>query len=195
MNQAICAVPSKLWYGGQLRPASRSIAEGRLQMALEAGGPAEISPEKPIVFLDVEPDDTGGPRTNASEGRVVRRLVADLVRRGVRMEENGGRGQIAVIAPFRAQVALLRRELEEEFPGKVEAVRGMVDTVDRFQGSECDVVILSFANWNDEVHDLLRDERRLNVALTRARHKLILVGSKRVLRTVPVYARLMEEVG
>jgi DNA replication ATP-dependent helicase Dna2 len=111
------------------------------------------------------------------------------------MEENGGRGQIAVIAPFRAQVALLRRELEEEFPGKVEAVRGMVDTVDRFQGSECDVVILSFANWNDEVHDLLRDERRLNVALTRARHKLILVGSKRVLRTVPVYARLMEEVG
>jgi DNA replication ATP-dependent helicase Dna2 len=71
----------------------------------------------------------------------------------------------------------------------------MVDTVDRFQGSECDVVILSFANWNEEVHDLLRDERRLNVALTRARHKLILVGSRRVLRTVPVYARLMEEVG
>ena len=195
MNEAICSVPSKLWYGGELRPASRAIAEGRLQMALEGGGPAAISHERPIVFLDVEPDASGGPRTNATEGRVVRRLVADLVKRGVRMQEGAGRGQIAVIAPFRAQVALLRRELEEEFPGKEEAVRGMVDTVDRFQGSECDVVILSFANWNEEVHDLLRDQRRLNVAVTRARHKLILVGSARVLRTVPIYASLLEEIG
>ncbi len=99
------------------------------------------------------------------------------------------------MAPFRAQVALLRRELEEEVPGKEETARAMVDTVDRFQGSECDVVILSFATWNEEVHDLLRDERRLNVALTRARHKLILVGSAHVLRTVPLYAALLEEIG
>lgn len=195
MNEAICAVPSKLWYGGELRPAGRDIAEGRLQMALEASGPPAISPDRPIVFLDVDPDDSGGPRTNAAEGRVVRRLVADLARRGVRMQDGAGRGQIAVIAPFRAQVALLRRELEEEFPGKEEAIRAMVDTVDRFQGSESDVVILSFANWNEDVHDLLRDERRLNVALTRARHKLILVGSARVLRTVPIYAALLEEIG
>jgi DNA replication ATP-dependent helicase Dna2 len=195
MNDAICSVPSKLWYGGELKPANQAIGAARLQMALEGGAPGAIAPDRPIVFLDVDPDPSGGPRTNATEGRIVRRLVADLVRRGVRTQEGEGRGQIAVIAPFRAQVALIRRELEEEFPGKVGAVRAMVDTVDRFQGSESDVVILSFANWADFVHELLRDERRLNVALTRARHKLILLGSGRVLRSVPTYVALLEEIG
>jgi superfamily I DNA and/or RNA helicase len=144
--------------------------------------------------VDVEPDRSGGPRTNSTEARIVRKLVADLVARGVSMQSGVGRGQIAVIAPFKAQVALIRRELEAEFPGKEDAIRVMVDTVDRFQGSESDVVILSFANTNEEVHDLLRDKRRMNVALTRARHKVILIGSSRVLRREPLYAALLEQI-
>ena len=110
------------------------------------------------------------------------------------MSTANGSGQIAVIAPFRAQVALLRRALEAEFPDNADGIRGMVDTVDRFQGSESDVVIVSFANWNDHVHELLQDERRLNVALTRARHKLVLVGSEMVLRRDPTYSALLSAI-
>jgi DNA replication ATP-dependent helicase Dna2 len=62
--------------------------------------------------------------------------------------------------------------------------------VDRFQGSERDAVVYSFSTFGAELHPLMLDERRLNVALTRARKKLVLLGDLRALRAYPRFAAL-----
>jgi len=120
-------------------------------------------------------------RTSTAEARMVRDLCAALVAGGV------DAGEIGVIAPYRAQVALIRGLLREG------GLHGIVtDTVDRFQGSERSVILLSLVGGSGGVSHLLRDERRLNVALTRARHKLILLGHAPDLRADPLYARLLD---
>jgi DNA replication ATP-dependent helicase Dna2 len=70
----------------------------------------------------------------------------------------------------------------------------MVDTVDRFQGSECDAVIVSLATGDGKIHELARNPRRLNVAITRARHKLIILGSVAAMRAEPLYRDLLEQI-
>jgi hypothetical protein len=66
----------------------------------------------------------------------------------------------------------------------------LADTVDRFQGSERALVIYSFATSGSQLHPLMLDQRRLNVALTRARHKLVLLGDLRALRSESRFAEL-----
>ena len=70
----------------------------------------------------------------------------------------------------------------------------MVDTVDRFQGGERAAMLLSLVGGTGQVGHLLQDERRLNVALTRARRKLVLLGNARELRADPLYGRLVDAI-
>ena len=88
-------------------------------------------------------------------------MVAQLVRQYAGMSFS-----IGVVSPFRAQVALIRRLLQD--------VAVTVDTVERFQGGERDIMILSLVRA--ESSDFVFDERRFNVAITRARRKLIFVA-------------------
>ncbi|HEY7157164.1 MAG TPA: C-terminal helicase domain-containing protein, partial [Gemmataceae bacterium] len=92
---------------------------------------------------------------------------------------------VAVIAPYAAQV----RRLRELLP-----VAGLeIDSVDGFQGREKEVVVLSLvrSNREDEI-GFLADVRRLNVALTRARRKLLVIGDSATLSILPFYRRLFE---
>jgi DNA replication ATP-dependent helicase Dna2 len=126
------------------------------------------------------------PRTNAAEARVVSEIVLAARRAGARQED------IAVITPYRAQVAWIRRELEKDSQGILsgDQIRSMVDTVDRFQGEERPMVIVSFATYGRTLSDHLKNQRRLNVALTRAKHKLVLIGDRQILSQDDLYARL-----
>jgi DNA replication ATP-dependent helicase Dna2 len=105
-------------------------------------------------------------------------------------------GEVGVVAPYRAQVALIRRQiaLVEAAQGSVAGVT--VDTVDRFQGGEREVMVLSLTGGRSTAAhaghaDFLADPRRLNVALTRARSKLIVVGDLAVLSWLPVLRDLV----
>src|SRR5207247_2801080 len=98
---------------------------------------------------------------------------------------------VAVIAPYSAQVRLLRERL---------AVPGLeIDSVDGFQGREKEAVVLSLVRSNAEGEvGFLADVRRMNVALTRARRKLLVVGDSATLASHPFYERLFsyfQEVG
>jgi Superfamily I DNA and RNA helicases and helicase subunits len=86
-----------------------------------------------------------------------------------------------VIAPFRAQVAEISRRVEVT-----------VDTVDRFQGSSKEVIIVSFVATGGLDGPLFEDYRRINVALTRAKKGLVLVGDRDALSTEPFYERMLE---
>jgi ATP-dependent RNA/DNA helicase IGHMBP2 len=142
--------------------------------------------ERPVKFIDtagaeydeeVEPD--GLSKLNSREANLVVRLVKRLVDSGVTGD------QIAVIVPYAAQVRLLRSRLN------LEGIE--IDTVDGFQGREKEVVIISLVRCNDRREiGFLSDTRRTNVALTRARRSLIVIGDSATFAGNPFYSAMFE---
>jgi superfamily I DNA and/or RNA helicase len=144
--------------------------------------------EKPLRFIDTagagfdeEVELKGQSRFNRQEALLVCRKVRELVDAGIAATA------IAVITPYAAQVRLLRQELNMP---QVE-----VDSVDGFQGREKEAVIISLVRSNQQGEiGFLGDVRRMNVAITRARRALIMVGDSATLSTDPFYQRLLEYV-
>jgi DNA replication ATP-dependent helicase Dna2 len=173
MAQRVQAFPSREFYDGHLRPATPTVA-GRSLSGME-GIDAGTLPEylDQITLLDVGGD--GAARTDAVEADRVARVIDDLTTAGVDPDDVG------VIAPYRAQVAEIGRRVDVT-----------VDTVDRFQGSSEEVIVVSFVATDDLSGPIFEDYRRVNVALTRAKRCLVLVGDASALRTDPVYRRMVE---
>jgi DNA replication ATP-dependent helicase Dna2 len=178
MAQRIQAFPSQEFYDGALRPANGSVAAQRIDdldgVSLDAL-PSHLRDR--VAFVD--PDGTQTGNTNPIEADVVADIVSTYRDAGVPTEE------IGVIAPFRAQVAELTRRLPEV----------AVDTVDRFQGSSKSVIIVSFVATDTLSGPIFEDYRRINVALTRAKKSLVLVGDADALGTDAVYGRMVEWAG
>ena len=146
MHPQIMELSNRLFYQGRLRSG---ISER------ERRPPDGV----PVVFIPVESERDG--RSNRREAEVVCELVQSFIDdSGIRPES------IGVVSPFRAQVVLLRLML-----GNLGVT---VDTVERFQGGERDIMILSFVRSRGT--GFVFDDRRLNVAITRARRKLVLVA-------------------
>jgi DNA replication ATP-dependent helicase Dna2 len=154
-----------------------------------------IDPEARVRFIntDLLPDsreEAKGNRTvNPTEARVVTQLVDALLAVGVPATE------IGVMTHYRSQLSLLKHNLRSR-GSHIE-----LHTADRFQGRDKEVVILSLVRSNEQhnIGDLLKDWRRINVAFTRAKTKLLVVGSKDTLRNcgdgemVSRFVKLMEE--
>lgn len=183
MHERIMAFPSKEMYAGQLR-AHPSVAARTLAEVLAPGAKVDAPP---VLFLDTAGkgfDDAVEPGSeshfNEGEAALVMARVKELLAAGLPPAE------VAVIAPYSAQVAHLR----ERLPAEVE-----VDTVDAFQGREKDAILVSLTRSNAEGKlGFLEDLRRMNVALTRARRHLFVVGDSATLGGHPFYARFIESV-
>jgi ATP-dependent RNA/DNA helicase IGHMBP2 len=143
--------------------------------------------EAPATFIDTagagydeEQEPDGESRFNPQEAALAEKKVRELVAAGVGAED------IAVIAPYSAQVRRLRKLLAD--------VEGLeIDSVDGFQGREKEAVVLSLVRCNLEGEiGFLGDIRRTNVALTRARRGLIVIGDSATLAHHPFYARMCE---
>lgn len=169
-----------------------------------------------LAFLPSEPEPPSHPaKVNHSEARIVARLAADIYRRHAdsnRFDPTDSDPHstannrfdptrtLGVITPYRSQIALIRRELAAT---GIPALREIaVDTVERFQGSERDVIIYSFCvNRLSQLRFLAASlteeegtpiDRKLNVALTRARKQMFITGVPHLLRQNPLYERLIE---
>ena len=102
---------------------------------------------------------------------------------------------VGIISPYRAQVQLLRRMLKQSEFFKPFRRLISVNTVDGFQGQERDIIVISLVRSNDEGQiGFLRDLRRMNVAITRARMKLIILGDRSTLTRHPFYRKLWQYV-
>ena len=161
-------------------------------------GELEVSEDASIRTLDVEIDDSfykeifdsrysialinvASPKSHHSlnkvsspEANVIVEILGDLLNHGILPN------QVGIIAPFRAQVAEIRRLIELNlfsYFKRSEDIKPIVDTVDRFQGDERDVIIFSLTLIDENIPELLQDIRRLNVAISRARKKFIGVGN------------------
>jgi superfamily I DNA and/or RNA helicase len=181
MHEAIMAFPSAQFYDGSLR-ADESVRGHRL---CDLIGVADCPlTETPVEFIDTagagydeEPEPAGESRRNPREAELVCRKVQALLEAGVAAEG------IGVITPYAAQVRLLRDKLHT--PGLE------IDSVDGFQGREKEAVVLSLVRSNPEGEvGFLADVRRTNVALTRARRKLLVVGDSATLSAHPFYQAL-----
>ncbi len=203
MNQWIANFASTVFYERQLS-AHPSIAHQQLKVVQKRGKREQtdsiltkaLEPRYPLVFLDIQDNEgSGETKINNSEARVVREIVARLLKSGIEPRD------IGVIAPYRAQVANIRRYLftsdpESNWQGLATDTQLNVDTVDRFQGGERMVILLSFATSKEPApesqrRDFLTNPNRLNVALTRAQRKLILLGSVAALERLPIFERLI----
>jgi DNA replication ATP-dependent helicase Dna2 len=175
MAQRIQAFASREFYDGQLRPATGAVAAQRIDDL--DGVSMDALPEylrDGVAFVDPGSSQTGN--TNPAEADAVADVVGAYRAAGVPADD------IGVIAPFRAQVAELNRRLPDV----------AVDTVDRFQGSSKEVIVVSFVATGTLSGPIFEDYRRINVALTRAKKALVLVGDADALDTDPVYGRMVE---
>lgn len=184
MNSGINAFPSRAFYGGALEPAANAA---RRRFARVPGGPfdAFFDPDRPAVLGLLEHE---GFRTRCEpEARLVAALATDLlVRQGLKREA------LAVVSPYRAQLRLIRTLVRR---GIVAALGRpsrlpVIDTVDRIQGQEREVVVVSLCASDTEW--LASDQaefffapNRLNVTLTRARTKLVVLASRHVFEAFP----------
>ncbi|BCR95882.1 bifunctional ATP-dependent DNA helicase/ssDNA endodeoxyribonuclease DNA2 [Aspergillus luchuensis] len=139
-----------------------------------------------IPALDVA---NGSRIVNPTEATICSRLVEAFISSGIPARS------IGVIALYRSQLSLLKQNLSRYLPDLE------MHTADKFQGRDKEVIILSCvrSNADKNVGDLLRDWRRVNVAFTRARTKLLVVGSKSTLRDgnelLGKYVKLVQERG
>ncbi len=176
MAQRIQAFPSREFYDGRLRPATGEVAAQRIG-DLPGVDPHQLPPELRNSVAFVDPDGTRTGNTNPVEADRVAEVVRQFLDAGV------DPGDVGVIAPFRAQVA----ELSRRVPDGV-----TVDTVDRFQGSSEEVIVVSFVATGTLDGPIFEDYRRVNVALTRAKKSLVLVGDETALRSEDLYARMVD---
>jgi DNA replication ATP-dependent helicase Dna2 len=176
MGQRIQAFSSRAFYDGRLRPADATVARRGLDtldgVDVEAL-PADL--RDPVSVHDPEGQSEG--HTNPAEATAIADLIESYRSAGLDPADVG------VIAPYRAQVGEIARQVPDTVT---------VDTVDRFQGSSEAVIVVSFVETDDLAGPLFEEHRRMNVAMTRARNALVLVGSRQALRSEPFYERLLE---
>jgi len=190
MHEQIMRFSSDTFYDGGLE-ADASVVGHRLSDLPEISMPgAETNTltDEPVTFIDTagagwdeELEPEGLSKLNTSEGQLVLQKVDQLLESGLAPSD------IAVIAPYAAQVRWLRQHCESH---DVE-----IDTVDGFQGREKEAVVITLvrSNQTGEI-GFLADTRRMNVALTRARRKLIVIGDSATLGGHTFYASLLEYI-
>ena len=177
LNDVLTDWPSRTFYRNELK-ASEEAAGRRLILSPEATRwDFVLDPEVPAVFLDLCHQNT--TVRSRTEANVVIELILSLFMRDVSPED------IGVVVPYRAQSRLIRSLIRRNLLDSELAGHLVVDTVERMQGQEREVIIVSFATTSAkfaaQMADFLFQPQRLNVAVTRPRTKLILVGSHHML--------------
>ena len=191
MHEDIMRFPSRWFYHDELEAAPEVKYRGILDF------------DTPVSWIDTSELDLqekavaeGTGRLNTGEAELlVRELKNYMERIGIRriLEEHIDFG---VISPYRAQVHYLRHLLKKEPFFRPCRRLITVHTVDGFQGQERDVIMISLVRANEKGQiGFLRDLRRMNVAITRARMKLLILGEAVTLTRHPFYRELYEYIG
>ena len=197
MNDDIMRFSSNYFYDGKVE----SAPEVKYRSILDLDTPMEwISPDNPDNQPEI-PDyreqfigESFG-RINKAEAELTLDTLQHYFERIGKQRLLDERIDVGIISPYRAQVQYLRRLLMKREYFKPFRRLISVNTVDGFQGQERDVIIISLVRSNDEGQiGFLRDLRRMNVAITRARMKLIILGDKQTMTQHPFYRQLWQYI-
>lgn len=186
MHPALSAFPSNIFYEGALQNGVSAVE--RSAPGVEFPWPV---PTRPLMFWSQlgaeEISPSGTSYLNRTEAAAVEKAVTALLKGGVDPE------QIGIVTPYEGQRAHVLMVMMRHGPLKQSLYAAMeVSSVDSFQGREKDYIILSCVRSNEHQGiGFLSDSRRMNVALTRARYGLIVLGNPRVLSKQAVWRALL----
>ncbi|WP_294072234.1 DEAD/DEAH box helicase [Proteiniphilum sp. UBA1028] len=199
MHIDIARFPATWFYSDSLFPASEwQTSQWDLTCSSDHLIDRSVASERTVFFSTEKINRlSSSNKLNEIEAEVTVQLLQSIQ---TIYEENGlpfHPAGVGIIAPYRNQIALIKHKLSESGIRDVEEI--MIDTVERFQGSQRDVVILSFCinkpyqlNYLSNLNHDGTVDRKLNVAITRARHQLFLIGNGKILQQHPVYATLLD---
>jgi superfamily I DNA and/or RNA helicase len=174
MCEPICDFVSDLFYEGKVKPINKGCGD-----KIVCKEPL-FSFSSPVVIHHVDDD---GEQTSDKEASFISKTIAGFLKKGLPADE------IAVLSPFRAQAANVRRHIRKN-PDISEKQRKLVvaDTIDKMQGQEREVIIFSLVagdlEYMTEMAEFLYNPNKLNVAFSRAKSKLIIVGNIEQLRNI-----------
>lgn len=186
MNEIIMGYSSNVFYQNKLK-AHASVAQHTL-----------LNAEAPMHFVDtagcgfdekVEDSSTFNPEEAAFVFRHLNQLVAQLSAH----YNSSDFPSIGIISPYRQQILQLQDQMQQQTNLKPYAHKITVNTIDSFQGQERDIIYISMTRSNtDNKIGFLSDTRRMNVAMTRARKKLVVVGDSATLSQFPFYENFIQ---
>ena len=202
MNEEIMRFSSDWFYGGKVESAPQIKYRSVLDY------------DHPITWIDTsdkEPSDTieegedlnfkeqfvgeSFGRINKAEAELTLLTLAEYYTKIGKQRVLSESIDVGIISPYRAQVQYLKKLIKKYEFFKPYRRLISVNTVDGFQGQERDVILISLVRSNDEGQiGFLKDLRRMNVAMTRARMKLIILGNKDTMTKHPFYKKLWEYV-
>ena len=179
MHPGVASFPNQAFYAGKLQPVGLSHQQEHIPT--------------PVLFIPSQRDTSSlSGKTNLYEAKIVADWAEQIWREDPEIFD--AHRTLGIITPYRSQIALIRKQLQEK--GIPELLDVSVDTVERYQGSERDVIIYSFCvNHHYQLKFLpnlteengVQIDRKLNVALTRARKRLVVIGVPELLKENPIY--------
>ena len=198
MNEEIMRFSSDWFYNNQVESSPdvkfRSILDLDVPMTWIDTSQFDFPEESGITFKEEFVGETFG-RINKAEAELTMLALQQYFEKIGKERILEERIDVGVISPYRAQVQYLRQQLKKrEF---FKPFKGLIsiNTVDGFQGQERDIIMISLVRANDEGQiGFLRDLRRMNVAITRAKMKLIILGDASTLTRHPFYKKLYEYI-
>ncbi|KAB5527857.1 hypothetical protein DKX38_021704 [Salix brachista] len=193
MCQDIMELSNALIYGDRLRCGSSEIANARLEFSglqsCSSWLKEVLNPGRPVVFINTDmlpAYEAKDSKTvnNPIEAYIVAEVTKELLNNGIVGDD------IGIITPYNSQANLIRTAVN------ITSVE--IHTIDKYQGRDKECILVSFVRSSENPRNctssLLGDWHRINVALTRAKKKLILVGSCKTLSKVPLLKLLVEKV-
>lgn len=201
MHNDIAAFPSTYFYPDKLKPAKgwqseswHSSFNGKDNLF------STIVASQRLAFFSTEKmahTPILSNKINENEADVVVSIIKSLQEVYLHDNKSYNSDNIGIIAPYRNQIALIKHKLEQNNIKDHEDI--MVDTVERFQGSQRDIIIISFCvnkayqmNFLCNLNEEGTVDRKLNVSLTRARQQMFLIGNAQILKQHPIYATLLD---
>lgn len=190
MNEEIMRFSSDWFYGGQVQSAPQVRHRSILDFDVPMEWVESASEEWGEAFVG----ETFG-RINREEAHLTMAILHRYLNKIGRQRLLEERIDIGIISPYRAQVQYLRQLVKRD--DQLKPLRHLIsiNTVDGFQGQERDIIIISLVRSNEQGQiGFLRDLRRMNVAITRARMKLIIMGDSETMTKHPFYHKLYEYI-
>uniref|UniRef100_A0A8C3NI57 DNA replication ATP-dependent helicase/nuclease n=1 Tax=Geospiza parvula TaxID=87175 RepID=A0A8C3NI57_GEOPR len=199
MNSKIMSLSNMLVYEGKLECGSEKVSNATVnlpnlkKLKLDLGDASKswlkevLDPDTPVCFLNTEkvpaPEHAEkGGISNVTEAKIVLFLTSLFIKAGCKPSD------IGIISPYRHQLKTITDLMAKWKENRVE-----VNTVDKYQGRDKSIIIVSFVrnSIDENLGSLLKDWRRLNVAITRAKHKLVMVGCVPSLCCYPPLEKLL----
>ena len=191
MSDGIMQFPNQEFYEGRLESAPQVKYRGILDWDTAIDW---IDTPENLEFQEQQAGD-GVSRQNPAEAELTLQSLKDYFLKIGKDRILYEQIDVGIISPYRGQVSLLRRMLRRDSYWKPFRHLITINTIDGFQGQERDVIVISMVRNNEDGDvGFLRELRRMNVAITRARMKILLIGNRATLSHYPFYRRLLRYI-